>query len=208
MKLISILLMPIFYIPSYGQIKLTKLDSTSLPATIQYTGHINNAVKWMDSISTHFVITSITGQVKTTPKDEEDGSDAYLYVYHYIVKNDSTKLLWRISDYNKACPFDIELYFVGKAFSVTDLDKNGMAEVWVMYKNSCQSDVSPVPTKIIMYEGIKKYALRGESRVKISATEYIGGSFTLDDNLKNGNALFRQYAEKLWIKNKTETWNQ
>src|SRR5438045_6272198 len=99
-------------------------------------------------------------------------------------------------------------YFVDKAFAVTDLDKNGVAEVWVMYKNSCHGDVSPVTTKIIMYEGTKKYALRGESRVKVSATDYEGGSYILDDNFKNGESAFRKYAEKLWAQNKIEKWHR
>lgn len=208
MRPTTLLLLLTLGLSSFGQIKLTKLDSTSLPATLQYTGHISKAVKWKDSMGIHYVITSVTDRVKSSSKEEEDGSDAYLYACHYIIKNDSSKLLWRIYDYNKACPLDMELYFVDKAFTVTDLDKNGIAEVWVMYKNSCQGDVSPVPAKIIMYEGSKKYALRGESRVKVSATEYMGGRFSLDDNFKNGNILFRQYAEKLWAKNKIETWNQ
>jgi hypothetical protein len=116
--------------------------------------------------------------------------------------------VWRVYDYNKDCPVDLMLYFIEKTFAVTDLDNNGLAEIWLMYKNSCQGDVSPVPTKIIMYEGSKKYALRGESRVLFSATEFIGGNFTLDDNFKNGNAAFRQYAEKLWSKNKAEKWQR
>lgn len=71
-----------------------------------------------------------------------------------------------------------------------------------MYKNSCHGDVSPVPTKVIMYEGTKKYALRGESKVQVSATKFVGGTYTLDENLKTGQAIFKQYAEKLWAQKK------
>lgn len=91
---------------------------------------------------------------------------------------------------------------------MTDLDKNGVAEVWVMYKNSCHGDVSPVPTKIIMYEANKKCALRGESRVKVSAIDYIGGSYTLDESFKNRPLIFKNYAEKLWTQNKMEKWHR
>ena len=49
-----------------------------------------------------------------------------------------------------------------------------------------------------MYEGTKKYAVRGESKVKISEKDYIGGQYTLDENFKNGNSLFRQFAIALW----------
>ncbi len=34
-------------------------------------------------------------------------------------------------------PVDLDLYFIDYAFAVTDLDKNGIAEVCIMCKNSC-----------------------------------------------------------------------
>jgi len=77
---------------------------------------------------------------------------------------------------------------------VTDLNKDGKAEVWVMYKVSCQGDVSPIPMKIIMYQDNKKFALRGTTRVKVSATDYMGGEYSFDEAFKNAPVQFRQYA--------------
>lgn len=208
MKFATSLILLLIYTSSYGQFKLTKLDSSSLPKSIKYVGQIVHAVKWQDSLGLNYLIATETGKIYSKIKDEEDLFDAYLYAYHYVVNNDSTKLIWRIYDYNKGCGLDLDFYFMGKAFAITDLDKNGLSEIWVMYKNSCHGDVSPVPTKIIMYEGIKKYALRGESRVKASAIDFIGGNYSLDDNFKNGQLVFRQYAEKLWTKNKMEKWHR
>ena len=208
MKLAILLTLTFISFSSYGQFKLTNLDSSSLPKSVKYTGHIINAVSWTDSLGLNYVVTTETGRIYSKAKDEDDLFDAYLYAYHYVIKNDSCKLIWRIYDFNKGCDLDLDFYFVDKRFLVTDLDKNGLAEVWVMYKNSCHGDVSPVPTKIIMYEGMKKYALRGESRVQVSATDYIGGAYTLDENFKTGPAIFRQYAEKLWTQNKIEKWHR
>ena len=208
MKFTTFLILTLICISSYGQIKLTKLDNTNFPKNIKYVGHIVNAVKWTDSLGLNYFVTTETGKISSKTKDEEDLFDAFLYAYHYVINKDSCKLMWRIYDYNKGCGLDLDFYFIDKALSVTDLDKNGIAEIWVMYKNACHGDVSPVPIKIIMYEGNKKYALRGESKVKISATEFMGGNFTLDDNFKNGNIVFRQYAEKLWTQNKVEKWHR
>lgn len=122
-----------------------------------------HAVKWQDSLGLNFFIATETGKIYSKVKDEENLFDAYLYAYHYVVKNDSTKLLWRIYDYNKGCDLDLDLYFIEKAFAITDLDKNGLSEIWVMYKNSCHGDVSPVPTKIIMYEGTKSMRCEGKA---------------------------------------------
>ena len=60
--------------------------------------------------------------------------------------------------------------------------------------------------KIIMYEGVKKFAIRGQSFVKLSAKETYGGTYTMDKAFKNGPEVFRQYAIQLWKKNRNETW--
>ena len=208
MKFVPFFTLTLICVSSFGQFNLSKLDSSSLPRNIKYVSHIINAVKWTDSLGLNYVVTTETGRVYSKAKDEEDLFDAFLYAYHYIVKKDSTKLLWKLYDYNKGCDLDLDFYFIDRTFAVTDLDKNGIAEVWIMYKNSCHGDVSPVPTKIIMYEGSKKYALRGETKVQVSAKDFVGGSYSLDENFKNGRLVFRQYAVTLWNKNKKEKWHR
>lgn len=191
-----------------GQFPVTKINGKLLPKSVAYTGRVMQAVQWKDKLGWHYVFTTETGETPSKGEDDEDSRDAALYAYHYLLNGDSTRLLWRVYDYNNGCGLDLLLYFVEKAFAVTDLDRNGTPEVWLMYKNSCQGDVSPVPAKIILYEGNRKYALRGETRVKISATTTAGGQYVLDANFKNGNPLFRQYADRLWKQYKNETWKR
>lgn len=190
----------------YGQMKIIKVDSTKLPKGVKFSGHILNAVKWNDSLGSNYAVATETGEYSTNDQGGEDVRNTALYVYHYVAKNDSLKLLWRIYDYNSECPVDVIFGFIQNTFNVTDLDKNGVAEVWAMYKNHCAGDVSPAPTKVIMYEGIKKYALRGEDRVQVSEKDFAGGQYLLDENFKNGNPLFRQYAINLWEKYKLRKW--
>jgi len=120
-----------------------------------------------------------------------------------LVLGDSIKQTWKVYDYVEDCDVDMDLYFVDKTFAVTDLNKDGKAEVWIMYKNSCRGDVSPAPMKIIMYQDNKKFAVRGTTKVPGN-----GGEFTFDDAFKKAPAEFRQYAEKLWKQHKVETWQQ
>ena len=121
---------------------------------------------------------------KTQSKDSPDeGSDGALYAYHFIALGDSIKQTWRVYDYVKKCPVDMFLYFVDKTFAVTDLNKDGKGEVWIMYKVSCQGDVSPVSMKIIMYQDNKKFAVRGTTRVPS-----LGGDFTFDEAFKSAPA--------------------
>ena len=183
-----------------GQVNVTKIDSSKLPKQIKYLGHISNAVTWKDGQGVHYVLTTETGEYKSKDEDGEKVKNAELYAYHFVSKGDSIKQLWRIYDYSKDCDVDVSVAVIKKAFRVTDLNKNGVAEVWVMYENQCTGDVSPAPTKIIMYEGNKKYAIRGEGGLRVVGKDYAKGQYTMDESFKNGNALFRQFAVNLWAK--------
>jgi hypothetical protein len=188
-----------------AQIKLTKLDKNSIPKNVQYNGNFVQAVRWTDSTGDNIVILSATD--KTQSKNNE-GLDAALYGYRFLVSGDSIKPTWKVYDFVEDCPVDMFIYFVDKSFAVTDLNKDNKAEIWIMYKVSCQGDVSPVPMKIIMYQDNKKFAVRGTTRTQVSEKDYVGGEFTFDEAFKNSPAEFRQYAEKLWQQHKTETWKQ
>ncbi len=189
-----------------GQLTTTKIDTTKLLKPIKYSGHIRKAITWKDSLGTNYILATETGEYQTKDQQDEDFKNAALYVYHYVASGDSIKLLWRVYDYSKDCPFDLSVKFIDNIFKVTDLDKNGIAEVWIMYENHCTSDVSPAPTKIIMYEGRKKYAVRGENTVQVSENDFMGGQYTLDENFKNGKPVFRQFAIDLWKNIKLRKW--
>jgi len=208
MKLFGLFLFLILTQTCLAQFKVTKLDKSSIPKNIQYTGNIVQAVRWTDKTGDNIVILTSRDktQIKNTPDDGY--SDGAIYAYHYLVSGDSAKQTWKVYDYVKECSVDMFLYFVDKTFAVTDLNNDGKKEVWIMYKASCQGDVSPIPTKIIMYQDNKKFAIRGTTRVKVSANEYMGGGFTFDEAFKNAPAEFRKYAQKLWKQHKTEKWEQ
>ena len=112
-----------------------------------------------------------------------------------------------IYNFIKDCPVDIKANFIKNTFAVTDLNKDGNAEIWVMYKTVCHGDVSPSDMKIIMYENDKKYAVRGTNKVKYTAKDYIGGEYTFDEAFKKAPKVFRDYATKLWKKNILEKWD-
>lgn len=206
MKIIELLLSFILTQTCLAQFKVTKLDKNTIPKTIHYIGDIVQAVRWTDKTGDNIVILAKVGPNPSQNTPDDGYSDEALYTYHYLVLEDSTKMTWKISDYVKECDVDIFLYFIDKAFAVTDLNNDGKAEIWIMYKVSCQGDVSPIPMKIIMYQDGKKFAVRGTTKVQVSGTEYMGGEFSFDDAFKKGPPEFRQYVEKLWKQNKIETW--
>ncbi len=208
MKIFGLLFSFIVTQTCIAQYKLTKLNKSSIPKSIRYTGDVKQAVRWTDSTGDNIVILTLTDN--TQSKNAPDGgyNNGALCAYHYSLSGNSVKQTWKVYDYIKECPVDMFLYFVDKTFAVTDLNKDGKAEVWIMYKVSCQGDVSPIPMKIIMYQDNRKFAVRGTTRTKVSGTDYMGGEFTFDEAFKNAPVEFRQYAVKLWKQNNNETWGQ
>ncbi|KQB37811.1 M949_RS01915 family surface polysaccharide biosynthesis protein [Flavobacterium aquidurense] len=194
-------------------LEVNKIDSTQFPASVKYEGFIKNAVRWKDKSGDNIVITTETG-IYTSKKfkhEAEDSSDAELFAYHYILSNNEAKQTWKVYDYISDCPVDIVASFVKNTFKVTDLDNNGIAEVWLMYKTVCHGDVSPSNMKIIMYEGNNKFAMRGENKVQVGSDEndkksFLGGEYKMDENFKKAPKAFKDYAQKLWNDNIIENW--
>ncbi|HYC28956.1 MAG TPA: hypothetical protein VEB42_09070 [Chitinophagaceae bacterium] len=184
---------------SLAQPVVKKLDKSSIPSAIKYTGNIKNAVTWNDDSGEHIVITTETG-ISAFNADGVRGG--MLYAYHFV----NNTQLWRVTDGIKDCSFDVKANFIKNTFAITDLDKNGKPEAWLMYTTVCTSDVSPAFLKIIMYEGTKKYAMRGRSKIQVAEKEFAGGTYTFDDAFKSAPQAFRTYAENLWKKNILETW--
>lgn len=186
-------------------------DIKHLPGEIKVKGEITNSSGWKDQHGEHLVFTSETGIF--TPdrsKDKEDMTDlrsAEVFVYHYIKKEnaDNYVLSWRVHDHIVDCPVDLDATFVKNTFQVTDLDKDGEQEVWLMYKTVCHGDVSPYEMKIILYEGNDKYAVRGENKVVLEGQSY-GGKYKFDKKFKEGPQEFRDFAKKLWEKNLIQKW--
>jgi hypothetical protein len=190
--------------PALAQFNVVKLDKSSLPAGLKYAGLIASAVQWTDALGENIVIITETGEKRSM--SSSDSRDAELYAYHYLLRDDSRTLTWKVYDYVKGCPVDIKASFIRSGFAVTDLDKDNIAEVWLMYNTACRGDVSPANMKVIVYEGVRKYAMRGRNRVKVSEKETEGGDYLLDENFQNAPETFKQYAAKLWKKNIAETW--
>jgi len=188
-----------------NKIEITKLDANKIPSEIKFSGKIKNAICWNDKLGKNIVLTSETGEFESK-NSENNGRDAEVYAYHYIILENSTKLNWKIYDFIKDCPVDIEASFIENTLNVTDLNKNGIAEIWIMYKTVCHGDVSPCEMKIIMYEESKKFAMRGENRVQLSKTEFEGGKYKFDKAFNEAPKEYREYAKRLWKKNINQRW--
>lgn len=188
-------------------LKVSKITEDQLPNAAAFQGIFKEAYEWEDATGKNVAILSETGiQKNANLKHELDGNDAELYAYSYRIEGEITPPNWKVYDYIHDCPVDIVAEFIDDTFQITDLDKNGVAEVWIMYKTVCHSDVSPSDMKIIMYEGYQKFAMRGENKIEFGRDDdnnvrYIGGEYKFDEAFLQGSEVFRSFAKKMWNKN-------
>lgn len=150
---------------------ITKITAFELPKSIKFKGRLQEGWKWKDKSGENILLTSLVSTYKDRLPDPGTGDDSYsaeLHAFHFVKKDSGYKLLWKISDAEKICPFDLTVEFIKGSIKITDLDKDGISETTVQYKLSCRSDVSPAQMKLIMHEDTVKYALRGTMWIKAS----------------------------------------
>lgn len=187
--------------PCFAQLKTTTVKAADIPKSIEYKGNIVTALRYTDNLGDNMLITTETGVTDDPYKEGEPNTDsAELFAWHYTLKNGSWVLNWKVYDFVKECPVDVVTQYTKQAIAVTDLNNDKTAEIWLMYKLACHSDVSPCDMKIIMYEKGKKYAVRGENRVDAGGGVFLGGEYALDAVFKQGPKPFSDYAIKLWKK--------
>jgi hypothetical protein len=205
MRIIILLFFLLFLVRGYTQSKTNQFvpDSSRLKSKI--TGNIRHFLRWTDRLGDNMLILTISDQLRSPAKKAANGEDCNgnctdkeLYAYHFIGKD---SLLWKLADFEKACNYDNLVEFRKDATRLTDLDQNGLAEIWIMYSSACSSDVSPRTLKLIMYQGNKKYAIRGTSQpARNMIDEKLGGKYKPDKEFEKLPPVFTDFAKNLWIK--------
>lgn len=173
-----------------------KLEAPGL--RVPYQGKVVGGARWRDRNGENLLVLTQTGAVPSRNKcaaDEHCPRDAEVYAYQYIVEAEKTTLLWKLTDFERNCDFDLYAGFIQNSVSITDLDSNGVAENSFLYKLSCRSDVSPARLKLIMHEGKNKFAIRGT--IKLPG-DYGGGDIEIDSAFKKVGNPFLKHALDQW----------
>ncbi|MNX74377.1 hypothetical protein D3C86_1058130 [compost metagenome] len=190
------------------EILTEEVSTENLPKEINFDGKLKEITKLKDLNGEHIIVLTETGEIPSKKIiQQEDETDFRIFAYDYSFdKNENKyKLNWEIQDFISNCEFDLMMGFLKNTFKITDLNKNGIAEIWTMYSMTCTSDVSPSKIKIIMYEGKQKFALRGNSIVN-PGTEKIGGDYKLDENLSKAPKEIKEFALKMWKENNEQKY--
>jgi hypothetical protein len=182
---------------SRAQLRTSPLAPAAVPTTLKHAGRVVQALRYTDRTGTYTVLATQSGPAADPAAKDTDGAQrADIYAYQYPAAG--TAPTWQVHDFVADCLLDLEARFRPKGLTVTDLNQDGTAEVWLVYRTVCRGDVSPSTQKIIMYEGPRKYAVRGTSRLSLGNGQHDGGSYTFDAALQAAPATFRQHAAQLW----------
>jgi hypothetical protein len=126
-------------------------DLKALPPQVKFRGKIITGARWRDLRGENILLLTQTGKFPTRGKCPEGRCfDAALYAYHYVKHGNSVSLLWRLTDAQRHCPFDLYAGLFHGSLAITDVDSDGIGQRTFVYKLSCRSDVSPARLKLIM----------------------------------------------------------
>ncbi len=182
---------------AHAQLRVSPLAPAAVPPALKHAGRVVQALRYTDRTGTYTVLATQSGPTADpAAKTTDDAQRADLYAYQYPATGSTPS--WQVHDFVGDCPLDLQARFRPKGLTVTDLDQDGTAEVWLVYRTVCRGDVSPSTQKIIMYEGARKYAVRGTSRLPLGGGRYDGGTYALDAAWQAAPAAFRQHAAQLW----------
>ena len=150
------------------QFEPVKATERDIPAAIRPPGSLQDIWKWTDASGENLLFTTLVAPFDDPEKDEfgEQGQTAEIYAFRFLRSDTGYQRIWMIHEKQKACPFDITCAFVKDAVTITDLDADRVAEVTLLYRLACRSDVSPAVLKLVMHEGETKYGFTGLSWVQ------------------------------------------
>ncbi len=166
-----------------------------VPKGVAIEGQIFDAMRFDDAGGENLVVFS-EGEERETATETRSKE---IYGAQYVLDGERPRRLWLLTDFERDCPFDVSAGFLPGSLTVTDLDSDGFAEVTIVYRLACRSDVSPSTQKLIMREGPQKYAIRGTTLIRPdpSAAPY-GGEMAIDPSFSGAPASFRSFALAQW----------
>ncbi|USL95365.1 hypothetical protein D1J36_008785 [Riemerella anatipestifer] len=192
------------------EISYEKLSDKAIPQGLSFEGKVKEVVRVEDLQGEHIILLTETGIVpskKVVNADYEKEAKIFVYDYLYDKNENKYKLNWKVQDFILNCEFDLSMNFVKDTFKITDLNHNGIAEIWTMYSMLCTSDISPDVMKIIMYEGKQKYALRGHATLMAGEDKLEEGEYQFDENLSKAPKEIKDFALKMWRNNSIQKLN-
>lgn len=197
------------------KLEVLPFDKNKIPKVMQkYEGKLVNGAHWRDKNGEQWLILTETGEIqekkgKTDTSGhmiEEPSTSAEAHAYFWVKKHDSYVTYRKDQWIEKCGPFDVLAVFLKKGFTVTDVDKNGWAEITLTYKHYCKSDVSPSELTLRMIERDKLYEMYGTTELKmgLEADAFVMKATRKDGSFAKAPVAFKTHIDKIWEKVKVE----
>jgi hypothetical protein len=203
MKLRLILLFKWLLLGSYlySQMNVRRVSSSSLPSEISQMPDIGLCVRWTDTTGDNVVVSTM--KLNRPSDDRNYFKECVPSVYRFLVKNDTTAPIWATPGSGLSCQIAGKGDKVKSSLLITDLDKNNVAEIWIIFKAICVNDDAPSPMKIVMHQLDRRYQQTG-TRLWKNDEATSGGGYQFDDAFQRTAAMFKDYADRLWKQNVTD----
>jgi hypothetical protein len=118
---------------------------------------------------------------------------------YYARTGEQWRSEWAINDFVDCPGLDSKASFFADATTITDIDNDGKPEVTVAYQLFCGGGIDPSTVKVILRQGDTKFAIRGESLIRLPGQAPIGGAYTPDPSLQQPkNAAFLKHLKSIW----------
>ncbi|MDM5182041.1 hypothetical protein PO883_33240 [Massilia sp. DJPM01] len=166
---------------------------------IPLRGTLVKAARIVDRAGEHLLVVTSRSGPSTAPTATPGALERFaLFAALYTHKDKAWAQTWIIQDHVDCPGLDSSADFFPEYITVTDLDKNGMAEVTVPYKMSCGGGVDANELKVILRQGEQKLALRGTTLRNTRVSAPYGGEMTFDKALSlKENAVFKAHLTSL-----------
>lgn len=152
-----------------------------------------------DAGGRHVLVLTRSEEPTHSTYDPDSKERIELLATYYDEVSGGWKQAWTIKEVVDCPGLDLAGRFLSKGVTVTDLDRNGVAEVTVPYFTFCGGGVDPGVLKVILRQGDTKFALRGETELRLKGMAPTGGQNKPDkDLLLPANAVFKRHLDKVW----------
>lgn len=129
-------------------------------------------------------------------------------LYGRAAERDAFKPRWQIEQ-ETTCPgLDLDVDFYADVSDVTDLDKDGTAEVTVASHAFCGGGIDPHDIAIEMREGQNVYTITGQSLITPAGEDPVGGEREDSASLKQAPELLRQHMDSVWQQVYKRPWSE
>lgn len=129
-------------------------------------------------------------------------------LYGRAAERDAFVPRWQIEQ-ETTCPgLDLDADFYADVSDVTDLNKDGVAEVTVASHAYCGGGIDPHDISIEMREGQKVYTITGQSLISPAGEQPIGGEREDSASLKTAPAVLREHLDGLWQQVYKRPWSE